>query len=225
MLQSTVAAHRREIWDRIEDNKVCNRMIHIDDPTTFFLQIPDTVGLMSSKQFLATYFQNKAKSITTHQNVHEWFVLRMFCLTASSSAKIFKMLASDDILSTLDHWKEMIKYYSRSTPAIPTVDLEYCDDEFWASVMVEDEDSWVWLASIENLNELERSKIEALQLAISKETGRKVTTKKVVAAFFELPREERVYVGLNTTVLKKKLRDLLPKNHDVLKTLNTMNGK
>lgn len=45
-------------------------------------------------------------------------------------------------------------------------------------------------------------------MAISKEIGRQVTTKKVIAAFFELPREERAYVNLNVTVLKKKLRDL-----------------
>ena len=225
MLQSTVAAHRREIWDRIEDNRFCHRKIDKDDPTTFLLQISNTVGLMSSKRFLATYLQNKAKFITTHQNVHEWFVMRMFCLTASSSAKIFKNLATDDILSTLDHWKELSKYYSRNIPAIPTVDLEYSDDEFWASVMIEDEDSWAWLACMENINELERSKIEALQMAISKVTGRKVTTKKVVAAFFDLPPEERVYISLNATVLKKRLRDLLPKNHDDLRNMNTMNGK
>lgn len=49
MLQSTVAAYRREICDRIEDNKVSHRMIDNDDPTTFFLKIADTLGIMSSK--------------------------------------------------------------------------------------------------------------------------------------------------------------------------------
>lgn len=47
------------------------------------------------------------------------------------------MLASDDVLSDLDHWKELRSYYSRT---IPTVDLEYSNDQFWASVMIEDED-------------------------------------------------------------------------------------
>jgi hypothetical protein len=72
------------------------------------------------------------------------------------------------------------------------------------------------LSNVETINKI--FKIDALHMTISKEIGRKVTTKKDVAAYFELPREEKVYVNFRI------MRDLLPRHHVELGSLNELNN-
>jgi hypothetical protein len=225
MLQSTLRAHRIEVWDRVEDNSQKNVDIIIDDPKTYFRQVESLLMKESDIAFLSYYCDGRVKFITTHQNVHEWFILRMFCVTASTVSKIIKKMAKRESYASTLHWKHIIDFYTRNSSPLPTVDLEYDDDMFWAELMLHDEDSWSWLRVNSNIDSLEESKVEALKVAISKHTQRSVPRKGCISDYFALPAEEREYFGQSIASLKKMHRDVLGKNHSEVREARTWTGK
>ena len=179
----------------------------------------------SDIDFLSYYCDGRVKFITTHQNVHEWFILRMFCVTANTVSKIIKKMAKRECFSSALHWKHIVDFYSRNSTPLPTVDLAYEDDMFWAEVMLQGEDSWSWLRVTQNIDSLEDSKVEALNPAISKHTQRQVPRKGSISEYFALPSEEREYFGLSITSLKKMHRDVLGKNHNEVREARNWTGK
>ena len=61
--------------------------------------------------------------ISLAQGCPEWFVLRMFCLTANTTSKSLKCMEKDDEYNEKDHWILVRKYYKRKSNEIVETDV------------------------------------------------------------------------------------------------------
>lgn len=150
MVHLTEPNHRFNIWNREEITSREIQNIRVEQPDTFYVPILNTEFSVYDRSFLAASIQ--VRFLTTHQNVHEWFILRMFSLTASASAIAVKFMNNDHFHSSINHWKIVKDYYSLNTPTREfTINLHSNDDLEWANEMLDDDDNWRWLESEVNV--------------------------------------------------------------------------
>ena len=217
MLQSTDIHHRFNIWDRLELDSSENRLIDYNDVSTYFRPIDDVPDIKIQRKTLSDFLDQKVTFITTHQNVPEWFILRMFCLTASASSYSIKFLMKDDYYNNIPHWDHLKSYLSRTITNPPSIDPEDCDEMYWAQSMIENDDNWEWLRSEENIKSLRPSQRECLRESIRSVTKKTLSKKFTIHTFFMLPESERHLFGYTQAELKVQVKKLLPRNHpDIL---------
>ena len=231
MLFSSMREHREEIWDRLEDNSKTHRNV---DPTSLpsFLRPFEYTGASTdinmdcNRDYATDVLREKMRFISVAQGCPEWFVLRMFCLTASTTSKSIKFMEKNQEYNGKEHWKLVRKYYKRSTTeTVQTVELSEENDISWAYEMVDDYDSWDWLSNESHIQTLEKSKKEALLTVISEITKKSVTRKKTISDFFTLEPEERHLVGMGKVELRKKLKELLKSCDPNLREMKDWSGE
>ena len=231
MLFSSMREHREEIWDRLEDNTKVYRDVDHSNPSSFLRPFDysdkcSDVDIVGNRDFAIDSLRENMRFISLAQGCPEWFVLRMFCLTASSTSKSIKFMEKNIEYNVKDHWIAVRNYYKRNNNEIvETVDLNQNDEVTWAYQMLDDDDSWNWLSKEINIQSLEKSKIEALLTVISELTKRKIKRKKLIADFFSLEPEERHLVGVGKIELRKMLKELVGTNDPIFKDSKDWSGK
>ena len=231
MLFSSMREHREEIWDRLEDNTKVYRDVDHSNPSSFLRPFDysdkcSDVDIVGNRDFAIDSLRENMRFISLAQGCPEWFVLRMFCLTASTTSKSIKFMEKNIKYNVKDHWIAVRNYYKRNNNEIvETVDLNQNDEVTWAYQMLDDDDSWNWLSKEINIQSLEKSKIEALLTVISELTKRKIKRKKLIADFFSLEPEERHLVGVGKIELRKMLKELVGTNDPIFKDSKDWSGK
>ena len=196
MLQSTDFSHRFHVWDRIKLDTVETRLIETDMTSTYFRKIEGFPSTENDFDFLTTVFANSVKFITTHQNIHEWFVMRMFCLTASTSCHSINFSMKNDEFNKLPHWEHLRKYYSKGIcDNYPSIDHEYENEANWALSMVEKEDNWEWLKIEDNIKSFQPSQLEYLREAIREICSKTLSKRIHIHHFFILSEGHRHLFG------------------------------
>ena len=96
--------------------------------------------------------------VTAEQNVFEWFLSRMFSITASPAQKYVSLGLNDEKFKEKDHWKKVKSYIKRDTIVTSPSDTiipDVSEVEQWAKGMFADDiDTVTWMCSIDNLRKL-----------------------------------------------------------------------
>ena len=183
--------------------------IQIYQAHTYFLPIKGITSTTNNQFNISEMFENIITFITTHQNVHEWFVLRMFCLTASASSITIKFILKDSNYNLLPHWEDVVNFISRhETIVVPSIELDHQNEMDWAASVVNDEDNWEWMRDEDNwewmrdednVTSLEASQREALREYINGVTEKHLSQRFDIHLFLGYRKKNEIFLVIQRT--------------------------
>ena len=241
LMQSTLPEHQSDEWDRI-GNKGNN--IDVTNPISFFQPLHTSQHQENNQQHqtrLHDHLNSRINIITLGQGTFEWFLCRMFCITASPAQKYIDLGISIREFAEEAHWLTIEGFISDTTQqraynveAIIDSDIT---PELWAAQAFEDPDTCQLMTSADRINQLKtdtsdlgRKRWRALQKAFKSYSGfsRGETTvsPQDIHEWSILPDIEKIlYHQDSIHKMRSKLRERVPKGDDIYKDIKDFNGK
>ena len=105
LLQSTLESDKLDVWDRHLPKA---SKFNVKRPESFYVPhdlYHDETYEIYCQKYLHIKFKETIDVITAEQNVFEWFLSRMFSITASPAQKYVSLGFSDANFKDKDHWK------------------------------------------------------------------------------------------------------------------------
>jgi hypothetical protein len=247
LMQSTLPEHQVDTWDRVlTQDRVTMEGDHscYYKPHRFFSTGINEETIRMYQNEISTALESKILLITVDQNVPEWFISRMFCLTASPAGQYISIGLKDKSNFDTLEWVAVKNYAtnevtSTPTPIITTYSEELNNATDWARHMFDDIDGDEWLRNPVNLKELEgqattnkdyMKKWRAIQKefqGISNHTrGYTTVSPDTISHYLSMTEDNKILFDLDTSdKLRKRLRERVPKQSALFKTIKNLNGK
>ena len=246
LMQSTLPEDQVDRWDRVlacdrSEDLLSNSAIYKSH--SFFLRLSNDLEKNTLISMVARHFESKIIHVTMEQNKPEWFICRMFCITASAAEQYINIGRKLSQYNVKYHWKKLQEYFENhrrqtSTPSAASYDDTHYDVSAWANALFTNCDGMEWLRNPNNLENLQRStsseynpiKWKAIQKVfqvVSHHTrGYTTITGVEISNWVELSDDEKLLYDLDSTdKLRKKLRELVPKQIDLYKRIKYLNCK
>ena len=241
LMQSTLPEHQADVWDRvgIKGNKNDDT-----NPSTFFesfdkKQSGEDNGL--NQMILHNFLSSRINVVTLGQGTFEWFLCRMFCITASPAQKYIKLGLTMDNYNT-EHLWQTIEYLMNDTSHERSYNIDSIIDsettpEQWASDAFQDADTCQWMDCINRIDLLKndssslgKKRWRALQKMFKSTSGfsRGETTvsPQDIHEWNTLTDIDKVLYHQDTIhKMRNKLKERVPRGDKIFKDIKDFNGK
>jgi hypothetical protein len=248
LMQSTLPEHQSDTWDRVGQNE---REATHGNKRSYYKPHPffsngrlnsDDIEIL--QEDMARLLETKILLITADQNVPEWFISRMFCLTASPAQQYVTIGLKDASNKVKDEWIALNYYATNTESPIPTSVLttnqvEHINATEWAQLLFEEIDGNDWLSNRCNLECLEAestsskdamTRWRAIQREFQKQSqhsmGYTKASPNTISEYILMSEDEKILFDLDTTdKLRKRLRERVPRQSALFKQIKNLNGK
>lgn len=242
LMQSTLPQDQVDRWDRVSARDTREEM-DMYRSHSYFKRLSTDNDNETNASIIARHFENKIIHVTMEQNKPEWFISRMFCITASAAEQYTTIGCKLSRYNIKVHWLKVQNYFKNqviqeSSPSLSTSADTNDDEIMWAKNLFTDCDGLEWLRNPNNLDNLQRSTSSEYNLkkwkAIQKEfqavthhcRGYTTITAIEISNWIELSDDGKLLYDLDTSEkLRKRLRELVPKQVDLYKRIKYLNGK
>ena len=244
LMQSTLETDKADMWDRQISS---SSKFFVNDPSSFYVphslfcnNVPFNV---MCQKMMHDSLKEKIDIVTAEQNVFEWFISRMFCVTASPAQNYLSLGLKKEEWMVQDHWKKIKAYVKcpKKYSHVDTLISEVSDLDVWAKkVFLDDIDGIHWMKNLDNLKKLERDSLhDILQkqkwvalckgykiCVFGKKDGFTNINANIICDWANMSDEHKSIAKFNTIENKRKelKRRLLQSNPDY-NNIKTMSGK
>ena len=248
LMQSTVPSHSCDAWDRVgvnKRNKYHNNHKELYKPHPYLKKSGNENAIALCQNKLREILSTRLLHVTIDQNVPEWFLARMFCVTASPAQQYIAVGLQESTTSNTRQWLDLKDYGMNSSnnglQDYRAIQLNSSGDNVieWASELFDDSDGTDWLRSVNNLQKLQNeatackttlNKWRAVQKEFHKRSnysqGYTTVTPEIISYYMNLNEDEKILFDLDTSdKMRKRLREVVPRLSPLYRQIKNLSNE